>query len=153
AFGFPRALLPPSLRLQTVRESARPVLKRNPAHQTSESIRPTAVRQKRSQYGTAEKLTTSSDLRCDRELAEPAVELAIAGLRSDKTLGVVEPSLKSERNVFCEKDFRSHTKGSPIVEAVSRLAIPLPLEDKNRHDCKPVIRLNEQVFRDEQSLR
>src|SRR5262249_22559965 len=41
----------------------------------------------------------------------------------------------------------------PIVEAVSGLAVPLPLEDEDRHDRKSVIRLNEQVFRDEQSLR
>src|SRR4030095_2722672 len=127
--------------------------KGHPAHQTSESVRPTGVCQKRPQHGTAEKLAASSDLRCDRELAEPAIELAIAGLCRNKTLGVVEPSLKSERNIFCEEDLRSHTKRSPIVEAVSGLAVPLPLKDENRHDRKPVIGLNEEVFRDEQPLR
>src|SRR5262245_64412844 len=55
--------------------------------------------------------------------------------------------------MFCEKDFRSHTKRSPIVEAVSGLAIPLPLKNKNRHYRKFVIRLDQQVLRDEQSLR
>ncbi len=151
---FPeRAWLPPSLRLQPVREPAGSVLEGDPAHQTSESVRPTGVRQKRPQHGTAEKLAASSDLRCDRELAEPAIELAIAGLCRNKTLGVVEPSLKGERNIFCEEDLRSHTKRSPIVEAVSGLAVPLPLKDENRHDRKLVIGLNEEVFRDEQSLR
>src|SRR5262245_43242493 len=96
ASWFRRPLLPPSLRLQTVREPAGPVLKRNPAHQTSESVRPTGIRQKRPQDGSAEKLAASSELRCDRELAQPAIELAVAGLRGNKTLGVVKPSLKSE---------------------------------------------------------
>src|SRR5262249_18306764 len=145
-----RLLLPPGLRLQPVCQPAGSVLEGNSSHKPAEAVRPIAISEKRPQYGTAEELTTSTYLRRDRELAEPAIKLAIAGLRGNKTLGVIKSSFKRERNIFCEEDFWSHTERSPIVEAVSGLAVSLSLEDKNRHDRKPVIRLKEQVFRDEQ---
>src|SRR5262249_36355575 len=92
---FRDPLLPPGLRLQPVREPAGSVLEWGSAHETAEAVRPTGIRQKCPQDGAAEELATGSDLRCDRELAEPAIDLAIAVLRRNKTVGVVKPSLKS----------------------------------------------------------
>src|SRR5215475_7526639 len=104
-FSFLRGpLLPPSLRLQPVCQPAGTVLEGGSAHETAEAVRPTAIREKRAQHWTAEELATSSDLRCDRELAEPAIELAVASRRRYKTLGVVKPSFQRKRNIFCEED-------------------------------------------------
>ena len=104
-----RACLPPSLRLQAVGEPAGTVLKGDPAYETPEAVRPTPIRKKRSQYGTAEELAASTDLRRDSELAEPPIELPVPGLRSDKTLRVIEPTLKRQGKILGEEHFRPHT--------------------------------------------
>src|SRR5215475_912376 len=153
-FSFLRSpSLPPGLRLQPVCQPAGTVLEGDSAHETAEAVRPTAIREKRAQHRAAEELATGSDLRCDRKLAEPAIEWSFAGRSSYKTLGMVKPSFKRERDIFCEEDFGSNTKRSPIVEAMSRLAVSPPLEDENRHKRELVVRLNEKVFCDEESLR
>src|SRR5713101_8721284 len=156
---FPRQMiltcshcLPPRFRLNPVRESAGSVLEWNSAHQTTESVRPIRISQKNTQHRPAEELAACADLRRDREFAEPAVELSIAVLRRNKAFRVVKPSLKSQGKVLSEKNFGSQAERGPVIKPMARLAVPLPLEDENRHDGKSVVGLNQQMVHDQQSL-
>src|ERR1700675_775362 len=144
--------LPPRFRLNPIREPAGSVLEWNSAHQTAEPVRPIRISQKHTQHRPAEELAACADLRRDREFAEPAVELSIAVLRRGKAFRVVKPSLKCQGKVLSEKHFGSQSERGPVVEAMARLAVPLPLEDENRHDGESVVGLNQQMVRDQQSF-
>src|SRR6266481_5050648 len=141
--------LPPRFRLHPIRELASSVLEWNSAHQTTEPVRPIRISQKHAQHRPAEESAACADLRRDREFAEPAVELSIAVLRRNKAFRVVKPALKRKGKILGEKHFRSQSERSPIVEAVAGLAVPLPLEDENRHDRESVVGLNQQMLRDQ----
>src|SRR6266403_765088 len=141
--------LPPRFRLNPIREPAGSVLEWNSAHQTTEPVRPIRISQKHTQHRPAEELAACADLRGDREFAEPAIELRIAVLRRNKAFCVVEPALKREGKILSEKHFGSQSERGPIVEAVAGLAVPLPLEDENRHDGESVVGLNQQMLRDQ----
>src|SRR4029077_17834337 len=121
-FSISSHWLPPCFRLHSIREPAGSVLEWNPAHQTTEPVRPIRISQKHTQRRPAEELAACADLRRDRELTEPAVELNIAVLRRDEAFRVVEPALKCKRKVFGEKHFGSHAERGPVVEAMARLA-------------------------------
>src|SRR6266481_8536003 len=144
--------LPPRFRQHPIREPASSVLEWNSAHQTTEPVRPIRISQKHAQHRPAEESAACADLRRDREFAEPAVELSIAVLRRNKAFRVVKPSLKSQEKVLSEKNFGSQAERGPVIKPMARLAVPLPLEDENRHDGESVVGLNQQMFRDQQSL-
>src|SRR5258707_12653149 len=144
--------LPPRFRLYSVSEPAGSVLEWNSSDQTAEPIRPIRVGQKHTQHRPAEKLAACSDLRRNREFAQPAIELGVPVLRRDKTFGVVKPGLEREGQILGEEHFRSYAKRRPIVEPVSRLPVPFPLENEDRHYGKSVVGLKEQMIRNQQSF-
>src|SRR6266851_3129188 len=144
--------LPPRFRLNPIREPTGSVLEWDSPHQAAEAIGPVCVRHKQTQHWAAEELAARTDLGCNREFAQPAVELRVAVLRRSKAFRVVKPSLKYQGKVLSEKHFGSQTERRPVVEAVAWQAIALSLKNKNRHDRKSVVGLNEQVFREQQSL-
>src|SRR6266851_4096320 len=144
--------LPPRFRLNPIREPTGSVLEWDSPHQAAEAIGPVCVRHKQTQHWAAEELAARTDLGCNREFAQPAVELRVAVLRRSKAFRVVKPSLKCQGKVLSEKHFGSQTERRPVVEAVAWQAIALSLKNKNRHDRKSVVGLNEQVFREQQSL-
>src|SRR5216683_2851303 len=145
--------LPPRFRLNPIREPTGSVLEWDSPHEAAEAIGPVCVRHKQTQHWAAEELAARTDLGCNREFAQPAVELRVAVLRRSKAFRVVKPSLKCQGNVFRKENFGSQTERRPVVEAVAWQAIAFSLKNKNRHDRKSVVGLNEQVFRDQQSLR
>src|SRR5271168_2678607 len=65
--------LPPGFRLHPVCETAGSVLERDSTHQATETVGPIRVRHKQSQNGPAEELSAGSNLRRDREFAQPPV--------------------------------------------------------------------------------
>src|SRR5262249_7868233 len=137
--------LPPCFGLHAVTKPAGSVLERDAAHQTAEAVGPIRVSHEQAQDRLAKELTARSDLRCDCELTQPTVELPVAILGSHKTVGVINPSFKRQGKIFGEEDFRPRAKRCPIVEAMARLPVPLPLKDEDRHDGESVVRLKEQV--------
>src|SRR5260370_20422670 len=144
--------LPPRFRLNPIREPAGSVLEWDSAHEAAEAIGPVCVRHKQTEHWAAEELAARTDLRCNREFTQPAVELRVAVLRRSKAFRVVQPTLQRQGNVFRKEHFRSQTERRPVVEAVAWQAIAFSLKNKNRHDRKSVVGLNEQVFREQQSL-
>src|SRR5262249_6900302 len=124
-------------------------LKWNSADESLISVGPVGISHEHSQDGAAEKLPSSADLWGDRELSQPAVKISLPTLRRHKSLGVVSTPLKSQGNVLSKENFRPHSDRSPIVEAMPRLAVTFPLKNKDRHDCKTVVRLKQQMLRNQ----
>src|ERR1043165_253452 len=70
--------LPPRFGLYTEGESTCFIVKRNSADEAAETVRPGCISHKETQYRPAKKSSSCSDLRSDREFAEPAFVLTIA---------------------------------------------------------------------------
>ena len=87
---------PPSFRLHTVGEPAGSVLERDTTDETAEAVGPIRIGQKQAQHGPAEELAACSDLRRNGEFAQPAIELPVPVLCSDKAFRVVEPALEGQ---------------------------------------------------------
>src|SRR5262249_11887273 len=98
------------------------------------------------QHGTAEEFAPGTDLRSDRELSQPAVVLTGAAV------GVVDARFERQRKIFREKDLWASAKRYPLVPAVLRIAISSPLENKDRHNGKLVIGLEQHVLGDQKPL-
>src|SRR5271168_1824397 len=96
--------LPPGFRLHPVCETAGSVLERDSTHQTAEPVGPVRVGQENAQYRPAEELSACSNLRRDREFAQPPVELRIAVCGCYKAFGVVKPTLERQREILGEEN-------------------------------------------------
>src|SRR5271169_3898308 len=129
--------------LDPVSQSIGSVQKWSSAHQAAESVRPACIRQERAQHRPAEEFSACSDLGRDRVLAQPAVVLP-------GTVRVVESPFESQRDMFGEKYFRSRAKRYPLVPVMLRVTVFGPLVDKDWHDGKPVVRLIDHLFRDQE---
>src|SRR5260370_30478742 len=92
--------LPPRFRLNPIREPAGSVLEWDSAHEAAEAIGPVCVRHKQTQHWAAEELPAPTDLRCNREFAQPPAGLRVAVLRRSKAFRVVQPSLKCQGKVL-----------------------------------------------------
>src|SRR6476661_2862667 len=93
----PRLFLPPGFSLHSVCKSVRSILKRPAADESTQTVRPIRVGQECPQHGTAEELAAGPDLRRNRELSQPAIELAGAAVR------VIGAAFKSQRKILCKK--------------------------------------------------
>src|SRR5215469_10348203 len=141
-----RKPLPPRFGLHSVGQATGLVLIWCSAHHATESVRPACKGQEGAQHRSAEKLVPGSDLRRDRDLAQPSVVLTTA-------VRVVEPSLDRKREMFGEEVFRSGAKRDPLVPVVVRIAVLGPLVNEDRHNGELFVWLKQQVFCDEKSLR
>src|SRR5215831_5432791 len=135
--SFSASLLPPRFRLHSVRQSACVVPIRNATYIALQPLGPVCVCNERSQHRPAEKFAPRSNLRCDRDLAQPpAVE-------PSRTARVIEASLDSKREISGEEDFGPGAKRNPLVPSVVRNSISGSLKNKDRHYGEPVVRLYE----------
>src|SRR5215472_5722814 len=78
---------PPVFSLYAVGQSTRAILIGCSAHKAAKAVRPVCIRQEGAQHRPAEELSSPSDLRCDRVLAQPAVILPGA-------VGMIKSSLE-----------------------------------------------------------
>src|SRR4029450_8843619 len=101
--------LPPGLGLDAVRETARPVPERDPAHGPAQRVRPRGVGQERAQDRAAEELPPRADLGRDRELAQPP------GLEARAALGVVESGFERDGETLREEDLRAPPQRHTLV--------------------------------------
>src|SRR5262249_49860098 len=60
--------------------------------------------------------------------------------------------LQGERDVVGKKEFRPGTEGIPLRRTMVRHTVARPLIDEERHDSELLIRLDQKVFLNEQSL-
>src|SRR5215469_11953181 len=133
AIVFNSALLPPGFCLHSVGKAICAILKWDAAHETTQTVRPVRISQECPQHGTAGELAASPDLWRNRELSQPAIELAGAAV------GVIGTRLKRQRKVLGKEDLWPGAERYPLVPGVLGIAISSPLENKDRHDGKLVI--------------
>src|SRR6185436_14399428 len=54
--------------------------------------------------------------------------------------------------VLAEEEHGPRAEGNPLVPAVLRIAVAAPLVDEDRHDGKPLVRLQQHVLGDQEAL-
>src|SRR5262249_53344348 len=132
--------LPPRLGLNAISQATRSLLVGRSTDKAAESVRPVGVGQEGTQDRPAEELSSGSDLRRDRELAQPAIVL------SAPAVGMIEAALERERDVLREEEFGPGAKRHPLIPIMPGVAVLQPLVDEDRHDGEPVVRLEEEVL-------
>src|SRR5258708_12951906 len=66
---------------------------------------------------------------------------------------MVETSLEGKGEIFGEEDFRSRTKGDPLIPVVLRITVLGSLVDEDGHDREPVVGLKDHLFCDQKPCR
>src|ERR1700752_1350830 len=126
-------VLPPRFGLHTEGESTCFVVKRNSADEAAETVRPGCISHKETQYRSAKKSASGSDLRSDREFAEPALVLTIAAAST------IESGLKRYREMICKEVLRPGAKRKPLVPGFLRIAALRSLVYEYRLDGKLLV--------------
>src|SRR5215510_7978817 len=130
---FKPPVLPPRFGLHPEGESTCFIVKRNSADEAAEAVRPVCISHKETQYRSAKKSASGSNLRSDREFAEPALVLTIAAA------GTVESGLKCYREMICKEVLRPGAKRKPLAPAFLRIAALRSLVYEYRLDGKLVV--------------
>src|SRR5579863_5384473 len=135
------SFLPPRFCLNSIGQAAGSLKKRYSTYQAAEAARPVGISQKGAQDRSAEELPAGADLRRDGELAQPTVIVA------NWAVGVIRTAFEGKREVFREEHFRPGAERHPLVPVMLGIAVFGPLENEDRHDGEPVVRLEEEMIR------
>src|SRR6185295_16155929 len=101
------------------------------------TVRPSCISHKETQYRSAKKSAPGSDLRCDREFAEPALVLTIAAA------GAIEAGFKCQGEMIGKEILRPRTNRKPLAPAFLRIAALRSLVNEYRLDGKLIVWLKQ----------